>query len=571
MSHRLWSRNQANVARNTAVPLSRHRPRQSYTTEQRRHRTQQTGRLNSHHASSVASYVIPVERIEEARIQYRENVAKACTAAKKQEERERLRNQTKLRSESANVHRVASRVNQDVFYANKGPEAPTRSTQFSQSTPQRDEKPPVSVKRHKPDVLSEPVVAWKSKQWPKSPLKETLVERALREGDGVRVVTDHRMIKDGIQNGLAILGDAEGLRFETNGLDLNPWTKVEKWKELVGEIVVEEDDDKNVDVFTCDGKKLETVGNGTFNVVITYPRNEVPESIPEHVVWRVTRPDVNREGKLKYQTFEVANTEVANAIFSSQNKIGVPLYGVAAIEVRQPRHTVRYGLVMAMKRASHSLVASFKSMQCEKQGWEAAEKMIDLTFRASRAGVLFTDIKPGNVLEFPDTASGVEYRLTDYDPAFFMITDKEWPSLLLLNLAMLSAHVHNSKIGLASRGWARAVGPLLRQLVSNAHMYDSSWLFLVRCVGVSPRMLQINETHDFALQKSIAVIWTCYFKKRSPPTERSDVFGWTNCDKNQCELNKHWKSHPNSWPPSWSEADDKPLIEQLVELALVDE
>ena len=229
---------------------------------------------------------------------------------------------------------------------------------------------------------------------------------------------------------------------------------------------------------------------------------------------------------------------------------------------------MRHGIVMAMQRAECDLIRSLDSMRTEAEGSEAAEKMIDLLFRVSRMGIAFTDVKPGNVLAFKDKEGSVFYRLTDYDPAFFIVTNKDWRSLLLLNLAFLSAHVHNADFGAAGRGWAKTVLPVLRQLIRRRNMYESDWLFAARSVAIEFR--EPRNLSDFELQRNVTSMWYSYFVKRCSSGSRAARFKWDRLKLNKGELDEHWEepSRRDSWPRDWTTSEGGSLVKQIVDFAL---
>ena len=159
------------------------------------------------------------------------------------------------------------------------------------------------------------------------------------------------------------------------------------------------------------------------------------------------------------------------------------------------------------------------------------------------------------------------FRSTDFDPAFFVRThDRDWRALLLLNLTLLSVHVNNMALDSVGRGWATVVRPLLNQLIARRNDYDCIWLFLTRCVDVS--FETAKDTSDFGLQRIFASIATSYFyggRRRDTVSFKHD---WKNMGNNTEELNEYWSEEKNktSWPPSWMELDEQPLITQLVNL-----
>jgi hypothetical protein len=519
-------------------------------------------------------------QLEEAKKLHQENVERAQAAARRQRDKDQADYQARMRREKEErdrkqFQRDAQRRASHADEANSPRKRPIESTQ----TTAQSRTMPSGGKRAKLDGQQK-LLVWKDGLGFDDQARETLVERALREGCPDPKQTDEAMIRDSIRDGLAIRADSDGICFHTDGLDPDPWTKCTKWKELVSGLEVVEGKDLRTRVVADGGKSCMKIGQGTFNIVLSYPPMYVASYLPGNLAWRVTRPDKDEGGEYRYQNMSTTVGELKNAIFASSNRIGVPVYGVAAFEAIRPGRTMRHGIVMAMERADCDLIRSLDCMRTEAEGSEAADKIIELLYRVSRMGIAFTDIKPGNILTFKDNDGAVFYRLTDYDPAFFMMTDKDWRSLLLLNLSFLSAHIHNFDFGAAGRGWAKAVAPVLRQLVSHRNMYDGKWLFAARSVSVDFR--EPRSTSDFELQRNITSMWYSYFVKRASGVCRSKKFKWYNMETNQRELNKHWDdpTKRTSWPEHWATALDKQIradskneveysvVKQMVDFAL---
>jgi hypothetical protein len=185
----------------------------------------------------------------------------------------------------------------------------------------------------------------------------------------------------------------------------------------------------------------------------------------------------------------------------------------------------------------------------------------EMLYQASRCGVAFMDIKPANILEM----KGGTFRLTDYDPAFFLIVpEKDWRGLLLLNLAFLSCHVRNGAFGTVSVGWASSVKPILTQLIDKRGSYDSGWLFAARSVRMDFEVP--TDSSDFELQRMMSVMATSYFYGKDVKETSSAKWGWQT--KDQAAINAHRRVPLNrkSWPPSWG-GDYVPLIKQMVDFA----
>jgi len=499
------------------------------------------------------------KQVEEARRLHQENVERAQAAARRQKERDQANYEARM--QRGREERARRQFQLDAQRAVAQPRA-TESLRKRpiQSTQTACQSRTISAggKRAKLDHPQD-LLVWNEEGAFGPHTREALVERALREGCPKPKAEDEAMIRGAIRDGLAIRSDSNGANFCTNGLDSDPWTKAAKWKELVSGLRIAEDKYHKTRIVGDGGKRCTQIGNGTFNVVISYPPKYVASDLAPNLAWRVTRPDKDEAGDNRYHDMSTTVGELKNALFASSNCIGVSVYGVAAFEAMRPRRTMRYGIVMAMQRAECDLIRSLAGMRTEAEGSEAAEKMIDLLFRVSRMGIAFTDIKPGNVLVFKDKDGSVFYRLTDYDPAFFIVTDKDWRSLLLLNLTFLSAHVHNTDLGAAGRGWAKTVAPVLWQLVRRRKLYDSEWLFAARSVAIDFR--EPRNLSDFELQRNITSMWYSYFVKRCTSGGRASMFKWKRLEDNKLELDEHWKEpcRRDSWPRDWIATPERPV------------
>ena len=561
-----WRQTAVDTGPQSAKPLGNHRqrPLPSISKNQHRRPTPVSHRVPSSVSTSLGN-------VEEARKLYHENVERASVASRRQQDRYDANRHARLRRDEDD------RVRKQCLIDAQRRAAQPRERKCESSRPRTVQSTHTACQSRTLSVGSkwshldhpQPLLVW-SEGFPLvTHRRETLVERALREGCPEPNEADESMIKDAIRDGLAIRSDANGARFFTNGLDPDPWTKATNWKKLVSDLKIAEDGEFRVEVVSDGGKGCSKIGQGTFNIVLSYPPCYAASYMPENLVWRVTRPDQDNTGNYRYQNTSTTEGEIKNALFASSNRIGVAVYGVAAFEAIRSGRTMRHGIVMAMERAECDLVRFLDSMRTEAQGSKAAEQMVELLFRASRMGVAFTDIKPGNVLVFKDQDGGVFYRLTDYDPAFFIMTDKDWQSLLLLNLAFLSAHVYSADFGAVGIGWAKAVSPLLRQLVHNRWMYNSDWLFSAR--GFAVDFKEPVDASDFELQKNVTSMWYSYFVKRCNKGGRASRFKWSSTmADNKRELDEHWKEPSNrrSWPTGWDRHDRNPLVKQIVDFAL---
>lgn len=548
------------LGRESAVPLggNRHRPLSHSVTVHRRSNT------SMRIAMSKPRPAMNHDEFKEARRLHQENVERANRAAKRNLDRQAVEyaNRTRGRSDDR------KQVNDKLQERRPVPRSPPVCPQMNTPWPRKRPSPPTRVasKRTKADSTS-PIVVWAEDASHESCLRETLTDRALKEGCTVPKSMDMNLIKKSVMDGLAIIGSADGTTFRTGGLSSDPATKTATWKGLVSGLELSVCGNNQLQIVSNGDNWCDKIGQGTFNIVLSFHATDVLPNIPSGSAWRVTRPDKDICGNYKYQNIHATVAEIHNALFASMNNVGVAVHGVAAFEFVHTGRSMRYGLVIAMKRASSDLTRSLDAMRTEKEGMEAAEKIIDLLYAASRMGVAFTDIKPGNILEFK-TESGSFYRLTDYDPSFFIVTNKDWRSLLLLNLALLSAHVFAADFRVVGVGWAKAVGPLLRQLVRNKHLYDSNWIFNARCVDVHFR--QPRNFSDYELQRNLSAMWYSYFVEKCELGSRASTYEWVQRSENTREYHAHLgrATDCRSWPASWSAPNEQSLIKQLVDFSL---
>jgi len=398
-----------------------------------------------------------------------------------------------------------------------------------------------------------------------TPQRDSLVDRALQEGPCVTSMVDMAMVTSSLRDGICISSTDNGNTFFMPFTDKDPWCNSIKWKEFISPIKLK----KNGTIVEFGGTCGRRIGCGTFNCVASFPPTKMPHWMPVNTAHRFTRPDKDPCGiDSKYQNEKTTTNEIKNAIFSSINGIGVKVYNIACFSAPREGRTLRYGMVMSLERGECDLLQAMANMNSEHDGIDVAEKCIDLLYRVSRCGVAFFDIKPANILVFKVNDGGTSLRITDYDPAFFLhVPGEDWRTLLLLNLCLLSTHVHNSCFGAVGRGFAKGVAPTLRQLIRRRDDFDSDWLFAVRCVMVNfgePRGIS-----HFDLQKLFAGISTSYFfdpTRTGPAIKHS----WKNRDDNQRTLNAHWETplHRNRWPDSWEMHESEPLVKQMVDFCL---
>jgi hypothetical protein len=421
----------------------------------------------------------------------------------------------------------------------------------------------VSVK-HARNKQSNPLLVWIPTTNYEAYERETFSEIALQQGKHESKPIDFDYLKRTIISGNSVLcgGTIQHPKIE----EISDWTLTSTWKQFIAPIKMSKCA-KYVDV-NAKGNviKCNVIGTGTFNVVFKCSAKHTFLSSDTSIAFRVTRPDMSDEEN-KYQRFETCVTEVYNALLCSINCIGVPILGTCVFESPPIECSLRFGVAMAMSCATNDLFKHMTLLTTTQDGFETAEAVTKLLFKASRMGILFIDIKPANILLIKSDSITEEFRLTDYDPAFFIITNKDWKSLLLFNTAMLSAHVFNGNFGAPGFGWGKAVGPLLLQLVTYPDRYDSKWLFEARAAKL--KFQERKNNTDFQIQKLFVSIWTSYFYSPEKPV-LSMQYNWKNVSNNTKDLLEHWKLLYNheSWPPQWRSNDSHPLIVQIVDFCL---
>lgn len=500
--------------------------------------------------------------IERAREEHQENLKKAQEAAERQRRRDKERPDREKQEQKERMKRVdaereaarQSRIQADIEARRERDQLASKK----RPTPRTSEGSRLAYKRPRVEEAESLLV------WSEGGTRASLVERALYAGEPQVAEVDPGIIMACIRDGVAIRASEAG--FFQDGLSSDPSMRCDWWKRLVAGIEVK--DNKECVAISCDGGTGCTrLGVGTFNAVVSMPKDKLPHWIDEDCALRLTRPDTDSVTKEhKYQGFENTMGEIRNAMFASENLVGPRMHSCAVFSAIREGRSLRFGVVSTMQRATKDLGRALRKMTAFEQGATAAESCVDLLYRVSRLGVAFFDIKPGNVLRFEE-GGRVVYKLADFDPAFFLRTQgRDWRALLLLNLTLLSVHVHNSDLGAVGRGWARAVAPALRQLLRRRDEYDGGWLFLARCADVD--FDSAKDASDFELQKMLTTMSGSYFYGRHRSDALSYKFAWKGMRDNNAALRAHWACERNkgSWP--WKEAAKEPLIEQLVELAL---
>jgi hypothetical protein len=389
------------------------------------------------------------------------------------------------------------------------------------------------------------------------------------------------MTTDAFKNGLVIVRSppADGLHtFGTRGLHPCPFARSGPWQEMASKLeVVLKEKSKKIAFVRAGGTGLEKLGAGTYNLVMRMRPGGGHFALPtwlahiacsamgrpvtqSDVALRITRNDCG-----DFPVLETIAGEVHNAIWASMNGIGPPLFAVAPLPAVREGRAARYAAVQVMQAAHCDLAKALERAARREDGVEIAIKIVELLWAASIRGVLFVDIKPGNILGF-QTSRGLSFKLADTDPQFFLVLDPEerdWRALLLANLALLAAHVRNMEPASdATDAFRAAVRPVLVELLTRRGEYDSRWLFEARSVQVpfeSPK-----DHGDFSLQRMICTMWSSYFLLKGYAS-----FSWPRWDRaHQAALDEFWKRPANltRWPPSWASLY-RPLVQQLVEFA----
>ena len=527
---------------------------------------------------------VSIEETERIRKLHEENRAKAAEAGRRQREKQMEKEQERRRMEQE--HRNSMLEQQRLAAASLGPSAlQHKAVGPSQQPPSRKRKEPSQYtsphtaqpplpKRRSTTATCRMVWRQDGAFGPSKDTRDSYVDIALKEGTPVVYTPPVNFAANAVRDGLTIVM-YDGAFRTMQGDD--PWFASYPWGAMTSKLVCKENSgNMKIDIVSDGGLGLKRIGSGTFNLVV----DPVPQVLPEwlkdkDVVYRITRPDsegsgVTSDKSYKYQTLSTVTAEAENAMFASANMIGVGVHAIASYHgVRQGR-TLRYGTVYALERADADLFRALERCQTFDGGALIAVQVTELLFKASRCGVAFFDIKPANILRMATrNGQGGFFRLTDYDPAFFIrLPDQDWRTLLLLNLALLAAHVRNQTFA-STNGFCAAVAPVLRQLVRRRReFYKSDWLFDARSVRVG---FELPENHgDFQMQRIFAVMSTSYFYREDLKTTPSAKYRWEF--KDQSLLDSYWRTPKNrySWPPQWTGRGFKPLIEQLVDFALTE-
>ena len=365
---------------------------------------------------------------------------------------------------------------------------------------------------------------WDDKAW-----SDSFVELALAEGPPTPLRVDSAMCADAFKDG-QLLARVGGKFVTSQGLESCPYWSSQPWWDLASKINVTKKkgalgSGKKVEVVETGDTGLKKIGCGTFNIVYQI---ELGHGLPppwlmqmaadasgrslgvSDVVIRLTRPDVEN-GEHKYQTASMIASEAHNAMYAALNGIGIDIYGICGYSGIRPGRTMRYGAVYIMQRATQDLWRLLDSTADPAKGTDIGIKCVELVYAMSRkCGVAFFDIKPANMLEVATADGGYDIKLTDYDSAFFLVDmDKDWRSLMLLNLSLLAAHVRNMDNGAVGNAFLATVKPVLMQLINHRRDYESDWLFAARSLQVEFQVPA--DTSDFEMQRMFCVMGTSYF------------------------------------------------------------
>lgn len=403
-------------------------------------------------------------------------------------------------------------------------------------------------------------LVWRDASCP--PEVSTFGETAAAEG--LRSLTHadlpkRELFEAAARDGLVVV--ASGSSYATDGL-ASRWHSTAPWSEMASCLKVEENADYKARLISDGGLGFTLAGSGTFNVVLA-PSASTPRApylSGEDVVFRFTRPDTGSSQQHKYDELDAVAGEAANAFMAAKAGFGVRVHSVAIFRGLRPDHALHYGAVYAMERADCDLYRFLQKARSYDQVARAACSACDLLYEASRSGVLFADIKPNNLLVMPDG----RMRLADFDAAFFLVTREDWRSLLLANLALLSAHVRNTNFPFI-RAWAEAVAPLLRQLIERRAAYSCHWLFVARSVRVSFDRPSGNDS--FEVERLFTSLACSYFYKEGLEDCPAARFPWERKDQAGLDIFWHVAGNRSRWPKMWP-AQYTPLVQQLVTFAL---
>ena len=520
------------------------------------------------HAPKPVAYDASHEYTEEKLAYARQNYLENVSLAKKCHERQRAREETNSewqRVQREKMHDLQSKA-RGALDADVSAEQRTRiSRPLSLDTSSGSR---TAHKRLRVEHF------YKVSVWPcgDSASEPSLIERAVAEGTPRPKTVDIALIRASVRDGTTLRrDDSNHAKFYMDGTSCDPSMQYSFWNDLVKGITV--DDSLRPKILSDGGTGCTRYGVGTYNVVAGFPSESLPQWLPQDVAVRFTRPGIcPTTNQYRYDSFNPTVSEMANSMFASANNLGPDVYSMVAFSAQPRGGSLRFCVVSALRRSRNDLNKALLKMESAEEGRRAARKCIELLFRASRLGIAFLDVKPGNILQFlsdTDDQASEFYRLIDFDPAFFIHTEgMDWRALLLMNLALLSAHVYNLNLKDVGKGWAQVVCPVLNELVNRKDEYESKWLFMARCTNIEfdipSRVAEVDIQRLF-----VAMSHSYFYGPRSADFRSFEEYEWKNIKRNSKELNDYWRDEKNvtSWPPSWSKPDTEPLIKQLVDLA----
>ena len=410
-----------------------------------------------------------------------------------------------------------------------------------------------------------PKLVWPSETYGDSE-HETFTEMAIASAHIPAIPVDATFLANAFRDGVTVVCDETTM--VTEGLNPNPFYRVSEWKKIAAQIVIKDVPGGKSAVNAPDHLEVKRLGVGTYNAVISIKDDIMPPFVPAGAALRITRNDKDNEsGEYKYINMKDCVGEAANTIFCSFNGVGPRVYSVVAYNAIRSSASIRYGVGFAMEKADADLNNVLRNASDWSNGARYGRACVEMIYRVSRLGIFAADVKTANVLCFSrDNPLKPKTLLTDCDSKFFVIRkDLDWRSLLLVNLALLTAHVRNGSYGDASRGFASIAYPVLHQLWKTKLYWRSEWLFQVPPANV--KFDNLIDDCDFDLQKMFAIMATSYFYGEDlDANETSSArFAWRLLDSTK--LDQFWAAPENrrKWPAFSSSVP--PLISQICEFA----
>ena len=386
---------------------------------------------------------------------------------------------------------------------------------------------------------------------------ETFTDMAIASGRTHAFPVDSMFISNAFRDGVTVI--CENKCMFTSGTDPDPFYRSSGWKNIASQIVITDVSGGRSTVNAAPHLGVSRLGVGTYNAVISVKDDVLPSFVPAGSALRITRNDKGSDNNdYKYMTIKECVSEAKNTIFCSFNGVGPRVYSVAAYTGPRTSTGLRYGVCYAFEKADADLHKVLGRSSDWVHGERYGRACVDMMYRASRIGIFAADIKCGNVL-CRKTGNPLEPEtiLTDCDGQFFQIRpDLDWRSLMLVNLAMLAAHVRNGAFGDASRGFASICYPVLHQLWKNRDSYECNWLFSTPAANVKFDILLSDNA--FELQKMFAIMATSYLYGESVMKEdvSSARHSWKLLDSSRLsqfwsapENRRMWPSFANSVPP----------------------